>query len=224
MKERVEVTQKLSERFLEDARRVAGAARAATPAPVSGPPSAPSDVTLVALADDYGRDANRERSAASTRRGFACVLLVVALASVFWATRLAQDTANGAWIPVVGPLLLAGASGLGALVLMRAAATHDRAAREYTRLQRGIAGIEAYLAPLPPQARHLLRATMTQVLFPRLLEDDDPLREPQWPDQRTLLYAVNDVPPPNNDAGAVEDPDSAPSQGAGGAGGDGAAT
>lgn len=218
--EPAEVKQRLCERFVEDARRVAAAAQSATSAPASAPPSVPSDVTLIALADDYGHDANRERSAAGARRVFACVLLVAALISVFWAVRLAQDAANGHWIPVVGPLFLAVASGLGAVVLMRAAAVHDRAAREYTRLQRGIAGIEAYLAPLPPQARHLLRATMTQVLFPRLLEDDDPLREPQWPDQRTLMYAVNDVPPPNNEVRALEDPESAPPQGAGGAGGD----
>ncbi len=47
---------------------------------------------------------------------------------------------------------------------------------------------------------------MAQTLFPRLLDDDDPLRQPEWPPARDLLYAVYGVPPPADDENGP-DPD-----------------
>lgn len=147
------------------------------------------ELELRALAARYGEDAEREqRLSKATALGAALCALGAAIAA-FWYTQLIIET-PGDWRLAAGPLLVCGVLALGFLALIRAVDMREREAREYRRLQRGLQGINAYLAPLPTVARNLVRATMTQVLFPRLLKDDDPLREARWPDPKDLLWAV----------------------------------
>lgn len=142
------------------------------------------------LAQDYGADAARERKSASRTRALAALALLGAVAASYWAVRVAHGARREAWLEVLGPLFVCGAAAVAGLLLLHSAASRDRAAREYTRLQRGLTGVDAYLSPLPAPVRHLLRATMTQTLFPRLLDDDDPLRQPGWPEADALLQSI----------------------------------
>jgi hypothetical protein len=81
-----------------------------------------------------------------------------------------------------------------ALVVLWQAASHRRQARESVRLQRQLAGLDAYVAQMPPALRDLLRATMAKQLFPRTLEDNEPWREPRWPSADEVLRAVGSRP------------------------------
>src|SRR5207248_430344 len=49
-------------------------------------------------------------------------------------------------------------------------------AAESSRVARQLLGFDAYVEPLPQIAQDLFRGTMIPRLFPRVLEDDDPLR------------------------------------------------
>jgi hypothetical protein len=64
------------------------------------------------------------------------------------------------------------------------------AAREARRVHRDLVRFDQYVASLSRPVQELLRGVMVQRLFPRLLEDDDPIREPRWPDANTLLTAI----------------------------------
>lgn len=169
--------------------------------PVEESPS--GDGSLKELAEAYGGDAKRERQAAMLTRVFALLALVSAAAAAYWAVRVANG-ARHVWSEALGPLLVCGAAGVAGLFLLRSAGSRDRSAREYIRLQRGLTGVDAYLSPLPEPARHLLRATMTQTLFPRLLDDDDPLRQPVWPEADTLLQSLYESRSEPDPSGAPE--------------------
>jgi hypothetical protein len=160
---------------------------------------------LAALVLAYGEDARRERIESATMGALATVALLGCLGAAMWAvdkstmwaadTSKAVNTAKGVgtdqlWALAGGPLLLCAATGVAAILLLRQAGARRSSAREWTRLERGLQGIGDYLSPLPPNAQHLIRATMTQNLFPRLLEDNDPLRQPNWPDTDSLLSAI----------------------------------
>jgi len=68
---------------------------------------------------------------------------------------------------------------------------HHLAAMEVRRVLRQLPAFELYIASLPSRTQHLLRAAMLQRLFPRILEDTDPLREPLWPTTKELLSSVD---------------------------------
>lgn len=147
------------------------------------------DYALDELARAYRDDAARERAGAGWCSAVAVLSFLSAVAAAIWAVAVADGPARaGRGLP--GPLLVCGGAVLAALLLLRTAAARQRAAREYTRLERGVQGLGPYLAPLPAPARHLLRATMAQTLFPRLLDDDDPLRQPVWPEANALLHTI----------------------------------
>jgi hypothetical protein len=108
-----------------------------------------------------------------------------------WSARLSGNGGGNAWIEVAGPLTICVMSILAAGVLLKISNSRYRAARECIRLQRGLEGLGPYLEPLPAPAQHLIRAMMTQTLFPRLLEDDDPVRQVPWPPATQLLDFVH---------------------------------
>jgi hypothetical protein len=193
------VLETVSDRFLATLGRVAessSASREMTP-----PEPCDRESELRALAAFYGEDADREQRLVKVTALGAVLCATGAVIAAVWGTQLMIET-GGKWRLSVGPLLVCVAFALGFLALIRAVEMREREAREYRRLQRGLQGINGYLAPLPTVARNLVRATMTQVLFPRLLKDDDPLREARWPDPKDLLWAVYREP---QSPGAEED-------------------
>lgn len=155
------------------------------------PQSVPSE-GLITLAAGYAEDAKLERTTTLLLYGAALMLVAAALSLGLLGIARARDG---------DPFDFAefSAHGLVALVVLGCAAVvssragrHSLAAQEACRLARQLAGFEAYVAPMPPALRHLVRGTMVQRLFPRLLEDDEPWREPKWPDTASLMTAINE--------------------------------
>lgn len=192
-----QVLAALVDRVCGDLMRLEMAAAEQLPTPSS---SGPSGHSLDILAKQYGKDADKESGAAGRVRALALFCLLGSAAAAYWAVQVATQAEDAVWPTTIGPLLVCAAAGATALLCVRQAAARDRAGREYRRLERGLSGVDAYLAPLPSPARHLLRATMTQSLFPRLLDDDDPLKQPAWPDADVLLQSVAPVESPPDPA------------------------
>lgn len=118
------------------------------------------------------------------------VLSLVGSCFVFW--RAASEAAAGDAFKANRFFALASA-GLPLLMLsallMYLANRQRLATAESRRLERQYAGLDVFLAPLPAEVQHLLRGSMAQRFFPRLLEDTDPLREPVWPTTDELRKA-----------------------------------
>jgi hypothetical protein len=149
-----------------------------------------SSRVLKELACEYGRDARRERALMKWLYGVSVVLLLAGVAIALGGIDAAQNGEKFRFPEFA-------AYGLVALVLLtfaalgvRHATRHSLAAQEAARLQRQFDGLDAYLSPMPPALRELVRATMVQRLFPRLLDDDEPWREPKWPDTDSLIEAI----------------------------------
>jgi|SRR5664280_32181 protein-S-isoprenylcysteine O-methyltransferase Ste14 len=154
---------------------------------------------LGVMVDAYGQDARQVRRVAALLVGFATACAVAAAVVVYVAAGASEKggrLALGQFLAraSVGMLVL-----LFGLALLAVGARQLRAAREVQRLQRQLAGLGPYLSPLPQAANHLMRMTMIQRLFPRLLEDNDPLREAKWPDAEVVIRVLS--PPPNTNAG-----------------------
>jgi hypothetical protein len=116
--------------------------------------------------------------------------LIIGLATVgggAWAARQGSDsTPYLTSIAIIGAgAVLVAVSAIVATAIRRTV----RRGRELDRLIGQIGYFDAYVSPLSPAVASLVRATMAQRLFPRLLEDDDPIREPRWPDPATILNA-----------------------------------
>lgn len=190
----------LARRFLETGRAAAELVRQASLTSARDP----QVESLAAVARAYQRDAADERDAARTARLAGGAIVGVGLvAAAFVGVGISGD---GAGLAGSGRLIAVAGLFVVAALMFRSAASHERASREYVRLERGMAAIEPYLAPLPEAARHFLRATLTQSLFPLLPEDDDPLRQPQWPTSRDLLWASyqTEAPPDDEEAAGRE--------------------
>ena len=80
------------------------------------------------------------------------------------------------------------------------------AAREQTRIARAIVGLSSFLEPLPEPAQYFMRAKLAPVIFPRLIEDDDPTRNIQWPADQEILQTISGYA---DDEGANVGPDEA---------------
>jgi hypothetical protein len=160
--------------------------RTADAGPKDAQTERPGDLSCHAYA--YGEDARRNRASTWLLVALAVALLSGALALSLLGIRAAGgrnfDFAEfGAYgLIAIGVLAAAG-------VAARAASKSALVARESKRLERQMASLDAYLEPLPKQQRDLARGVMLPQMFPRLLEDDDPLRAPDWPDAATLLSA-----------------------------------
>jgi hypothetical protein len=87
--------------------------------------------------------------------------------------------------------------GLAILGVLALAAGHQarecrRAAFETRRVHRQLLSLDRYLSPLPVFGRDLLRGVMVQRLFPRLLDDDNPMREDdEFPTMDTLMLTLS---------------------------------
>jgi hypothetical protein len=97
--------------------------------------------------------------------GFGCFLILSRGAEL-------DNTISGFFaqcVPLVAFLVVA-------VLIAHQAARTRRGADELRRIAYQLDSLDEYLGPLPPPAQALVRAAMTQRLFPRLI-DDDPLRE-----------------------------------------------
>lgn len=143
------------------------------------------DADLAIAAQACERDASRANRLVITLMGLALVLLGAVALPAFDVGVSLSKSAWQAWAVVFVALAIA-------LLLLYEASRIRRSADELRRVARQLRAVPAYLAPLPPAAKNLLRAAMVQRLFPRLLDDSDPLRESLWvPSTDSLLATID---------------------------------
>lgn len=150
-----------------------------------------SEQGLRGLAEAYRTDAER-RSRVVLVLGLIALAAVGVASAMAWylATRWGDDdqlTPGGFVVRCVPALAFYAVAAL----LAHQATRMRRGVDELRRLERQLQGITAYLDPLPDDTQDLMRAAMTQRLFPRLIEDD-PLREEDWfPNSEELIASIN---------------------------------
>jgi hypothetical protein len=157
---------------------------------------------LGTLAVDYGADARREQLVVQVIY-FTTLMVVVGATAVSIAG--IRDGRQGAafdfhrYVPfgLTSVMLL-----LLAAVAVRQAGKHRQAEQEARRLQRQLQGLHPYLSLMPEALRSLFLATLVPSLFSRL-PDEEPWREPRWPEPEALLAALQPSVPPGT-AGSTQ--------------------
>jgi hypothetical protein len=151
---------------------------------------AESRKVLTGLADDYGADARSERNTTYLLYLLAVLLAIAGIGLALSGIASAEedgslDLSIFAAYGSVGLALIAAAA-----VALREASRHLVAAHEATRLQRQLAALDAYLLPMPPAMRDLVRGALVQRVFPGLVEHEEPWLTPVWPDSADLIRAI----------------------------------
>ncbi len=119
----------------------------------------------------------------------ACIVGILLLLT-YQSAASRSGSSNGSVELGVAVLLAA----IGFLFLHIAAQFH-RSMAESRRLATQLLSVDPYLAPLPRATQILVRAALAQRLFCRIIEDDDPLREPRLPDGEQILSSMKIEPP-----------------------------
>lgn len=142
--------------------------------------------TITKLVTAYGEDA--DRSNLITVRLYAVLVLAVSGSAATIVVGLLNYQAPATnWSHIfLGYLMLSALLLLAAIPLWIQAERHRRAGAESRRLERQFAALDAYLEPMQEPARAIMRAALAPRLFSRLLEDNDPMREPLWPSADSL--------------------------------------
>ncbi len=81
---------------------------------------------------------------------------------------------------------------LSSVLLLRQAEVHRRHGAELARLQRQYEALEPYLTPLSTQEARFIRGLLAPQLFPRILEDDDPMRSTRWARPEDLIKILSE--------------------------------
>jgi hypothetical protein len=150
-----------------------------------------SEIALRSIAKEYGLDAASERR--STTRLYALFVAMLISAIVISVTGAVRARHHRGFNS--GEYAAYGATSLVVAVLavyVGRQAEHRRiASEEAKRLERQLRGVDAYVELLPDETQALLRGAMLSRIFPRILGDDDPLREPPWPQADQLLVTID---------------------------------
>lgn len=142
------------------------------------------------ISADHLQTASEEQRRSRTSAIVALVLLLAAGASAFWGTAVIRDAGDKLSWGAAFPGVLCVALLSGSALAHHGAKSRALAAREQERIARAIIDMEVFLAPLPDSTRFLMRAKMAPVLFPLLLENDDPLRAVQWPQDDNIMTTI----------------------------------
>lgn len=149
-------------------------------------PDAARRRAILKLVDDHGADSRNAQRVTYWLYGATGLVLVASVGSAM-AGLAALTPAGRYWSPhFTGSLILSGLLVLAAILLWVQAERHRRSAAESRRLQRQFAALDLYLEPMPEPIRAVMRAALAPRLFSRLLEDNDPMREPIWPSPEKL--------------------------------------
>lgn len=167
------------------------------------------------LATLYGQDASSERRSTYVLYAVAVALALAggALAVRGIAVAHTDTTLRFSIFAAYASVGLASFTAAG--VSLRQARRHLMAAHEATRLQRQLVALDAYLLPMPPAMRDLVRGALVQRVFPGLVDDDEPWRAPVWPDSvasferstptvASSLTTKSDTPPPSRFSAALD--------------------
>jgi hypothetical protein len=159
----------------------------------AAPTEAPA--VLMKLAEEHGRDARFERKVMLGLYALTFILALVAGGVASVGATLARQR-HGVQYSFDSSVFAAyGGIALGVLVVaalsLREARRHLVVAQEATRLQRQLAAIDAYLKPMAPAMRDLVRGALAQRIFAGLPGDEEPWQAPVWPDSDALLRATD---------------------------------
>jgi hypothetical protein len=146
---------------------------------------------LAAVAASYGTDADQRQSLTIKFGRLAAVALLGAtgllIAGLVRVGSGDDFSAPIFWVHLVAAVLLI----LFGIMALYVADRARRSSDESKRLQRQYEGLAPYLAPLPDATQALLRASLAGRLFPRLIDDTDPLRDPVLPDPVLIVQTVD---------------------------------
>ncbi|HEY3544968.1 MAG TPA: hypothetical protein VGK17_02615 [Propionicimonas sp.] len=121
------------------------------------------------------------------------ILLLAAGVGSAIAALLIADSVGTFDMSRVGVRLLVPAIALvSAIPLWVQAERHRRNAAEARRLELQFRAFEPYLDPFSEKTKTLMRAALAARLFSRVIEDQDPTREPLWPQDVTIAAAQAD--------------------------------
>ena len=151
-------------------------------------PSKPSDrnKTIDRIAAEYGADGVRNSQRA--HRLYAGAIGAIAVIGSTVVILTSRGDSSSLWVPKHS-VMLAGVAALlllGVLLLIQAE-RYRRSSMEDMRLERQLRLVDPYLEPFPARSQVVMRAALTSRVFPRLLEDQDPLKEPVWPPADVLF-------------------------------------
>jgi len=143
-------------------------------------------LATVALA--YGDDAANSRRVSATYRAAGAVLIVLAVGMALLSSTTDWFASPAGKVQSLSYQLgVAGFMALLAYALLQLSERSRRSADEHTRLQRHLTSLEPFLGQLPESMRPVVRAGLAPRVFARVLDDDDPTREPIWPTTAELL-------------------------------------
>jgi beta-phosphoglucomutase-like phosphatase (HAD superfamily) len=143
------------------------------------------------LANEYIKDTNRQRRAMVTLYLAGLLAIGLSVAVTLWAAVTAASAGDFVEnflgrASVVVVLLLA------ALAAIWQADRHRRAAAEQLRLAHQLRTLPVFMESVDNVSlKDLLRGAVAPRFFPRALDDEDVLREPQWPNPDQVLEALN---------------------------------
>lgn len=166
-----------------DSAAVSGA-RTAVPGPTTGRVGLQAEDL-----EPYEADARRDSRLMWVYYVAAGFLTAVTVAGIVWYS-ISRP-------PPTGDALVLPLSGLAVLLILALASGHQarecrRAVFETRRIHRQLLTLDKYLESMPELGRELLRGVMIQRLFPRLMDDDNPMREDDvFPDADKLLLALS---------------------------------
>lgn len=144
---------------------------------------------LIDLVGDYSMDADRQWRRSSVLYVTSGALMLGAISLAIFGLKRFSDNPE----QLSGFLAYCGVATIpifASILALRQAERHRRAAAECQRLKRQLAALDPYLKPFPLQSQPLMRAALAPRLFPGTLDDDDPLREPNWPTSKDLLDSI----------------------------------
>lgn len=180
------------ERFERDLRWLDDAWPEAAPEPIRPAETQYSNRNreiLDKLAENYSRDAHYQKLLAVLLASLSGAATTVAFGMALYVIPWRLSTTTSDWVRIsffCALAILMAAAGYSA----RKATLAERNSRELQRLGRGLQGFDSFLDPLPVAVQTLLRSAYLQSLFPRLLDDDDPLRQISWPENKLILDSV----------------------------------
>jgi hypothetical protein len=149
---------------------------------------------LESLAGSYREDARVERRTMLALYAVVLILMVAAGAVALLgipASRHRPHANNTVDFSVFAMYAAVAVAAVGAAaLLLRESRRHRLASQEANRLQRQLAALDAYVLPMGPAMRDLIRGALVQRIFPGLPTVEEPWQAPTWPDSEALLGAT----------------------------------
>jgi hypothetical protein len=151
-----------------------------------GPTATSRASDLDTLCKSYGEDAAAHFRIAHVLTavvvGLVATTATIAFVGLYSSPAGKALTLTEYWPYLVGALVVL----LAAIPIVLVEERYRVSGKECQRLQRQLLEVGPVLAEFDTEHRAAMRALLLPRLFPRVLEDSDPLKEPPWPDPNRL--------------------------------------